>query len=487
MPPTYTLPHPTLGHILGALCPTTNLIQYRGLPYAHIPGRFRDPIPINSLPTSSTAFDGTKWGHIAVQQPDAEEMDAKILNTPVLSVGKEWKEMDELQCANLIVTIPKEGKKWPVIVWMHGGAYKVGSANFAIRGIFGVREGRGEWELVVEGREVQRQIARFGGDPENITYFGESAEAQHEHYLELCKKLNITASNPQQRAAEFLGTPAIDIAKLAFDVQTVPTSDGTLIPSHSWIRHENFTPNPQWCKSVLIGSCRDEWAVMALGGGIEKYAHPAAVFRQRLIKEAGVSTEDVELLFRLLEVGEDMEWEEQVRQLYVMISGYGFRRPAWAFADYNAQLGRKTYLAGMYMVISPASPSLVSHTYQGFPFDGVNKGRAHHVIDIVFSFQNFLEHFPKEGGYIELAKRMTTAWIKYAYGEDPWTPYNDGGVLKVFDVGAKEREMRQSGIGPEEWERWKVMNRVGLDRVWKEGQRFLESGPVGNKESPPGS
>jgi hypothetical protein len=200
-----------------------------------------------------------------------------------------------------------------------------------------------------------------------------------------------------------------------------------------------------------------------------------------------VSTEDVELLFRLFKVGEDMEWEEQVRQLYVMISDYGFRRPAWAFADYNAQLGRKTYLAGMYIVISPASPSLVSHTYQGFPFDGVNKGRAHHAIDIVFSFQNFLVYFLKEGGYIELAKRMTTAWIKYAYGEDPWTPYNDGGVLKVFDVGAKERETRQCEIGPEEWERWKVMNRISLDRVWKEGQRLLESGPVGNKEPAPGS
>ncbi|KAF8253641.1 alpha/beta-hydrolase, partial [Wilcoxina mikolae CBS 423.85] len=379
--------------------------------------------------------------------------------------------MDELQCANLVITTPTGEGKWPVIVWMHGGAYKVSSANFAAYDTknivrhsveigmpvvvvsvnhrlnslgstatkeLGAGVESGNWLLKDERcalEWVQRQIAGFGGDPENITYFGESAgscsgsihlysparlfdraillsglagllpprpvEAQHEHYLELCKKLNITTSNPQQRAAAFLGTPAIDIAKLAFDVQTVPTSDGTLIPSRSWIRHENFTPNPQWCKSVLIGSCRDEWAIMALGGGIEKYAHPAAVFRQRLIKEAGVSAEDVELLFRLFKVGEDMEWEEQVRQLYVMISDYGFRRPAWAFADYNAQLGRKTYLAGMYM---------------GSPFDGVNKGRAHHAIDIMFSFQNFLEHFPKDGGYIELARRITTAWIKYAYG-----------------------------------------------------------------------
>lgn len=71
--------------------------------------------------------------------------------------------------------------------------------------------------------------------------------------------------------------------------------------------------------------------------------------------------------------------------------------------------------------------------------------------------------------------------MRYTYGEDPWTPYGTGynvtDVLKVFDVGEKKREALQSEIDVVEWERWRVMERVGLDAVWKVGQGLLETGP----------
>lgn len=118
---------------------------------------------------------------------------------------------------------------------------------------------------------------------------------------------------------------------------------------------------------------------------------------------------------------------------------------------------------------------------QGTPLEGINKGRAYHGIDIVFSFQNFPSEFPTEGGCVELAKRMTTAWITYAYGESPWTPYNNGGTLKVWDLGDKEREMAHRDVDPGEWKPWVVMERIGLDEIWEVGRTMLDSGPRGGE------
>lgn len=179
------------------------IYTYRGIPYAQAE-RFQAPREVK--PWTGIRMAVT-YGDIAPQDTSKE---ADIF--PPHWYAPHWEARNTAQgedCQNLNIWTPgiADGKKRPVMVWFHGGGWAMGSASVedAYNGENLSRKGdvvvisvnhrlnslgfldlssfgekyrdsgnAGALDLVAALRWVHRNAAVFGGDPDNVTIFGQS-------------------------------------------------------------------------------------------------------------------------------------------------------------------------------------------------------------------------------------------------------------------------------------------------------------------------
>jgi para-nitrobenzyl esterase len=171
---------------------------FKNVPFAAPPvGELRFVAPHPPVPWEGTR-DGTVDGPICPQN-------VLPLEGPFADVTVANQPMDE-DCLTLTVTTPSVAGSRPVMVWIHGGAFTGGSGStplydgtsFARDGVvyvsinyrlhalgflyldelFQGATGTGNLGILDQVRAlewVRDNIAAFGGDPSNVTIFGESA------------------------------------------------------------------------------------------------------------------------------------------------------------------------------------------------------------------------------------------------------------------------------------------------------------------------
>lgn len=131
----YTFHHPTLGEIYGVKR-GHDVVQFRGIPFASIPARFRQSVLTTSLPHQP--FDATKPGPICPQL--TSQTWPSFWEGPLASGGiaLEMPLPDEFECLNLNITAPREclegQKSVPVLFYIHGGGFTVGSTSLQVSG-----------------------------------------------------------------------------------------------------------------------------------------------------------------------------------------------------------------------------------------------------------------------------------------------------------------------------------------------------------------
>ena len=190
------------GKVQGKLINDGKVRAYQGIPYAAPPVgklRWQAPQPVVSW---NSDLDARKYGHRCAQNHDFADMVFQDSATPADSGSED--------CLTLNVYAPEgrpDNAKLPVMFWIHGGGYSGGASseprhngdflplkgvvlvtiNYRL-GVFGflalpelASEQHGSsgnyglMDMVAALAWVKKNIAAFGGDPNCVTIFGESA------------------------------------------------------------------------------------------------------------------------------------------------------------------------------------------------------------------------------------------------------------------------------------------------------------------------
>ncbi len=180
------------------------VISFKGIPFAAPPvGELRWRAPQPAQPWQGVR-DASEFGFSPAQASWSREGGARIM------------ENSSEDCLYLNIWRPKNGTELPVMVWIYGGAFVGGSSSqpmysgeeFAKQGVMLVsfnyrlgnlghfafpalseenpEEAKGSYaymDMVAALKWIKDNIAAFGGNPENITIFGESAGGVSVHTM----------------------------------------------------------------------------------------------------------------------------------------------------------------------------------------------------------------------------------------------------------------------------------------------------------------
>jgi para-nitrobenzyl esterase len=473
------------GVVEGFTAPGSTVRTFRGIPYAAPPvgdRRWQPPAPVAPWEGVRPA---TQFGPRCVQHRVYDDM-----------VFRD--EMSE-DCLYLNVWTPARSadEGLPVMVWIYGGGFQAGSAseprqdgerlagkgvvvvsmNYRL-GIFGFfahpeltrespHEASGNYGLMDQTaalRWVQANIARFGGDPGNVTIFGESAgsfSVSAQLASPLARGL-VDRAIGESGAFFPMGEESTLVARSLIESERIGLGFATSIgrPSVAALRamsaedllaavHRDFDPNidgyfmPEAVLEVYRAGKQAHVPLLAGWNADEKKRHEkitAEDFSAEMRERFGPAAE---ALLKVYPAGSDAEALESASALAGdLFIGYG----TWKWIELQRQTGHSPVYRYSFDRKIPVAPGT---TVNGRPATAEDVGARHAgEIEYVFGALDSLPDVPWQEADYALSDLMMSYWSDFARAGDPngpglprWPRYEDGeeGWIMHLDVKSEAR------------------------------------------------
>jgi len=478
-----------------------NLKIFKGIPYAEPPiGELRLNTPEPKKPWKGV-LEATEYKPIAPQPP------------PLLNYFPPPPQSEE-ECLNLNIWTPGcDNKKRPVLFWIHGGAHITGSGilmngrNISHRGdivlvsinyrlgplgylyIPGAPTNIGQLDQITALEWVHNNIEFFGGNPNNVTIFGESAggasvctllampKAKGLFHRAISQSGNVLANGFELSGRE----PTTDIIMQELNINDNDLDEFRRLPIEKLmggfvsaqqksflnqkqlriypiIDNENLPKHPikalqeGYAKDIelILGSNLEEWKFWrAFEPKFEEVEE--AQIKNRITNLMRLAGEDEKKLEELIHTykksRDDIGLPINIHETYeAYLTDSIFRIPAMKIAETQSNHQKNTY---MYLFNWKT------------PFENGRFG-AMHALEISFIFGSFWEEhlwlFPKKTPETKiLSNKMMDYWVSFARNGNPnfddalkWPSYDienrntiifDNKIEIVKDPLQLEREM----------------------------------------------
>lgn len=538
---TRVLHHPLLGAIKGRII-CDRLYRCYSLPYASIPRRFAKSELLREPPNhnGSSIYDATSIGPSSIQLPSgAAQSDAANNQLPTDDVEEQQQNED---CLRLTLTRPLDieaDSRLPVVVFIHGGAYFLGSGerrwldpttfcmqaldnkkpvifvsiNYRL-GLLGFLHSTEAPDLMPANNAlhdqirafewIHRNIAGFGGDPDNVTAMGQSAggeslslhnlsaqrDALYRRSITLSGTLvTMPAKTPEQYQSKFLecadrmeiptkGRSSEEIAKDMLDIDLdkiraasfvgAPCTSSELLPYEKptmQLMRSGPTSQVDWLESEIVSSCTYDGSISYIithnSPGRKDHAASFIKLAQQLLQ-------DPDELLNIYSIHDSDGDDEALEKICLFESDIGFVSATISQAMGMAKTNTKTFLQIFDL---------------GNPFQGLltEEEYASHTWDIVALLGCYDERLSAQ--YVKVVRDWRNKVLEYV---------NDGtAICEDFRKARKALLVEKEGVsattmdnlpGAERRARlWRLADAEkpegGLDFLW-EGlcRRWLDEG-----------
>ncbi|HUO68406.1 MAG TPA: carboxylesterase family protein [Gammaproteobacteria bacterium] len=451
------------GEIGGSVESAPGIHAFKGIPFAAPPvGALRWTAP-QPVPKWSGVRDASKFGNVCIQPPGQGRLNiANMAGSPPTS--------EDCLYLNVWTGAASAGEKRPVMIWWFGGAFTEGGGavplydgtalakkgvvvvtmNYRL-GAFGffahpaltaesphkASGNYGLMDMLASARWVKNNIAAFGGDPDNVTVFGQSAGAMAIASLVaspeakgLFKRaisesgawmgLGMAPGMPTRAqleernvkvASDAGASTAVELRALsAADVAAKLRSGGCpgCMIVDGWVIPEDpsatYAAGRQNAVDVLVGSNKEELS-FGRGATAEQF-------------EAGARMRYGDLADEFLKLYPHATDEEAARS-NITSTADGTYWHMRLYADYQAKKGRKAYL--FFFAQNPPAPEgkppfPAAHAAE-VPYVFDNLGQAH-----LFPDSSIAELSAKSAPDKKVADEMSSYWTNFAKTGDPNGP-----------------------------------------------------------------
>lgn len=555
--PTFTLNHPQLGSLTGRLIdhqhadgqPVTEpVVHFRSIPYATIPARFSQSVLLDHIPDH---FDDrphanfTQYGAACPQVPQPTGIGSA---TGGFVPGEEPVTYDEQACLNLTISAPVKNvldetgpslpkRLLPVLVYVHGGGFIEGKGHVSAlhdttkmaelaahesMDVVIVSIGyRLSWQgftacydLLEEAREngepafnyglrdqrtsflwVQKHIAGFGGDPGNITAFGESAGAaslfmhacsdvplfnrviiqsgspsvvgiwtldeSDAYYHRLLSYLGIEGATRTERLKALREVPVSRLIDFICD-NNISTMKPYLGPESElfaqqpfWATQGEILANCPWVQEIMIGD--DSCEGLGLMLPVKDLSASQYIAKVRTI----LGDESARRVLDAYEIHEGMDDGLFWQNAMVIMGDMILSEPTHSTAVSLAHNGQKRLYRWQFGLQNP---------FPGSPFSYTT---GHHFVELMYQFMTLAGRLPTHRNHFlrRQGEEMARSWIRFANGLPPMPgakPYDleEGSImicdmLKGWTVRTKAEDeviSQQDPWGPRRYRQWEVLS-----------------------------